>query len=326
MISFSKSHLDRLASETGFLRDNLEKVMRLVGILSFLRENDLLAQALALKGGTAINLTMFEMPRLSVDIDLDFNINCSREDMLIQRHEINDLVMRYMLSEGYTLMPGSKSPFSLDSWVFRYTNVSGNPDNIKIEINYSDRCHALPAEEKNINVYPLEKAVVNTLNPIEIFASKINALVNRGAMRDMYDVYNMLENRLFNNYEERNLLRKVFVFYRSVGAMSKAEEVNLQFAPHARIQAVGYPQVRAQLMPMLRRGDLFDFERAKNDVLAFLSSFLQFDEKEQLFVNHFNRRDYRPEILFGQGDIAARVALHPMALWKCRPKEQCQGG
>ena len=98
------------------------------------------------------NLTVFNMPRLSVDIDLDFNIYCGREEMLTQREAINDLIMRYMASEGYGLKPSSKSPFSLDSWIFGYTNASRNSDNIKFPINYSDRCHALPSVESPLSI------------------------------------------------------------------------------------------------------------------------------------------------------------------------------
>ena len=44
-------------------------------------ENDtLLSETLALKGGTAINLTIFNLPRLSVDIDLDFSQNLPRTE------------------------------------------------------------------------------------------------------------------------------------------------------------------------------------------------------------------------------------------------------
>ena len=68
---FDKNELEQLAQQTGFIRDNLEKVIRLSGILDFLNTNDLTKDKLVLKGGTAINLTVFSMPRLSVDIDLD---------------------------------------------------------------------------------------------------------------------------------------------------------------------------------------------------------------------------------------------------------------
>lgn len=40
-----------------------------------MEQNAATRDCLALKGGTAINLTIFNLPRLSVDIDLDFSEN-----------------------------------------------------------------------------------------------------------------------------------------------------------------------------------------------------------------------------------------------------------
>ena len=41
--------------------------------------NDDLKGKVVLKGGTAINLTVFDMPCLSVDIDLDYCINSDKD-------------------------------------------------------------------------------------------------------------------------------------------------------------------------------------------------------------------------------------------------------
>jgi predicted nucleotidyltransferase component of viral defense system len=82
MYNYTKKDLDKIAAETGFIRDNLEKAFRLCEILQYLNENQLLIDHLAMKGGTAINLTVFDLPRLSVDIDLDFTKECNREEML----------------------------------------------------------------------------------------------------------------------------------------------------------------------------------------------------------------------------------------------------
>ena len=82
MSSYSKQALDIIAKEQGFIRDNLEKVMRLAEIINYFHDNDLLSKFLVLKGGTAINLTVFQLPRLSVDIDLDFTAECDRGTML----------------------------------------------------------------------------------------------------------------------------------------------------------------------------------------------------------------------------------------------------
>lgn len=89
MYNYSKNDLERLSAGTDFIRDNLEKIFRLCDILRQLNENPLFADTLALKGGTAINLTIFNLPRLSVDIDMDFTKACSRDEMIEIRENIN---------------------------------------------------------------------------------------------------------------------------------------------------------------------------------------------------------------------------------------------
>ena len=141
---YNKKDLEKIESETGFIRDNLEKIFRLYDILKFLNENPLFSESLALKGGTAINLLVFDLPRLSVDIDLDFTKACSKEEMLQIRDQINKEIFNYLFSQDYALSPNTRNPHSLDSWVFYYQNAAGNKDNIKIEVNYSLRNHILP--------------------------------------------------------------------------------------------------------------------------------------------------------------------------------------
>ena len=141
MFDYSKAELAVKAQECNFIRDTLEKVLRLTDILSFINEDPITMDKLALKGGTAINLTVFELPRLSVDIDLDFCGEYTREEMLVQREIITNEIKKYMLSQGYNLSPQSRERHSLDSFVFMYRNLGGMNDNIKIEINYSLRTH-----------------------------------------------------------------------------------------------------------------------------------------------------------------------------------------
>jgi len=101
---------------------------------------------LALKGGTAINLTILDLPRLSVDIDLDYTKNNSRDEMMSDRADITEIIRRYMAAEGYERSDRSKTFHSLDSFFFVYVNSAGVRDNIKIELNYSLRCHMFPLE------------------------------------------------------------------------------------------------------------------------------------------------------------------------------------
>ena len=96
MPQYNKSEIGTVAKEYGFVRDTFEKVLRLKEILRFFNEQELLRNHLLLKGGTAINLTVFNLPRLSVDIDMDYIPNDSREDMLMARERISRIIKDYM--------------------------------------------------------------------------------------------------------------------------------------------------------------------------------------------------------------------------------------
>lgn len=101
MPQYDKADLGRAAAQSGFVRDTFEKVLRLKDILEYFNTQEYLAKHLLLKGGTAINLTVFNLPRLSIDIDMDYTPNDSRDDMLQAREHITSLIKEYMESEGY---------------------------------------------------------------------------------------------------------------------------------------------------------------------------------------------------------------------------------
>lgn len=313
MSSYSKIDLDRIAKENGFIRDNLEKVIRLIDILAFFNVNPFLLQNFALKGGTAINLTVFDLPRLSVDIDLDFVKECEKEEMLESRELMNKEIQNYMFKQGYSLSPNTRNPHSLDSWVFYYQNAGGNKDNIKIEINYSMRNHIYPLTEARVNIDFVPSTKIHTLAPLELFGSKIKALIERTAVRDIYDVFNMITRSLFP-VEDLPQLRKVVIFYLAVGGNRPPKtEYDLDV-----IDKITFSQIRAHLMPVLRKSEHFDFEVAKTEVKNFLSSLMILTDKEKEFVETFNVGLYSPELLFEDQAIIERIKSHPMAIWKTK--------
>jgi predicted nucleotidyltransferase component of viral defense system len=314
MYNYTKKDLDKVAGETGFIRDNLEKVFRLCEVLQYLNENQLFAEHLALKGGTAINLTVFDMPRLSVDIDLDFTKECNREEMLETRTTINENLLNFMFAQGYALSPNTKNPHSLDSWSFNYQNSVGNRDNIRIEINYSMRNHVFPVEKKKINIeFSNIDYEVNTLATLELFGSKIKALIERTAARDLYDVRNMLKYNVIQA-DKQDLLRKIIIFYLVIGAKKKVE---LPF-DFESINSLKYSQIRANLIPVLRKSEHFDFESAKTIVKDYLTKLMTLTDNEKLFIENFNKGIYQPDLLFDDEDIIERIKEHPMAVWRTK--------
>ena len=320
MYNYSKTFLDKTASETGFIRDNLEKVFRLCDILQFLSNNPATRECLALKGGTAINLLVFNLPRLSVDIDLDFCRECSRDEMLNERESINSLILNYMFAQGYALSPNTKNPHSLDAWVFYFQNAGGNRDNVKIEINYSMRHHVLPIVKKTVRVdflqFPCE---LTTLSLLELFGGKIKALIERTAPRDLYDVNNMLIENIIQPTEQC-LLRKIVIFYLVIGSRKKIE-LPLNFN---NIDALKYNKIRANLVPVLKKCDRFDLEKTKTSVKNYLSQLMTLTDNELLFVENFYRGIYQPDLLFDDTDIIERIKEHPMAVWRTVGKNSFQ--
>lgn len=321
MFNLDRAFLNQKAAESRFIRDNLEKVYRLSGILAFIDEEPILSDNLVLKGGTAINLTVFNLPRLSVDIDLDLNKKCSRDEMLAIREVIDAILLRYMAANGYSLdTRKQKESHSLTSRVFHYQNAGGNPDNIKIEINYSMRQHILPVHKATVTADVLEtRFQINTLAPIELFGSKIKALTERTAARDLYDIQNMIDHRLFDE-SEMDMLRKCVLFYRAVGSTGAFQEA-VQLDGISRIT---FPTIRQTLLPVLRKGEQVNIERMKKEVLSYTAELLVPTDRERNFLHEFAEGRYEPSLLFDDPAILERIGDHPMALWKCESIRQAQ--
>jgi predicted nucleotidyltransferase component of viral defense system len=85
LYNFDRKFYIGLSDTTGFHKDVIEKVHRLIMILEFINGNSFLRERLVLKGGTALNLTIFNLPRLSVDIDMDFHSSADRNTVLEER-------------------------------------------------------------------------------------------------------------------------------------------------------------------------------------------------------------------------------------------------
>lgn len=311
-MEFSRQYLTRIAQESNFIKDTLEKVLRLSEILKFLNSDTIFKNNLALKGGTAINLTAVELPRLSVDIDLDFTVNVSKDELPEIKEKLQKRLIDYMWQEGYTIAD-SRNHFALTSFLFNYINNAGNRDNIKVEINFLDRCHILPLEKKRI----LTKGIVEdfeilTLNTIELYASKINALLSRATPRDLYDVSAMIENDVIT---DTKLLRKCLVFYNAIGG-----DYDIQGLDYKNVERLDYRKYKTQLKPVISKNDKFDIEKAKEIVIPYVKDLLVLTDGEKEFLSKLKEKVYTPELLFESEEIINNVKNHPAALWRVREK------
>ncbi|HRW86111.1 MAG TPA: nucleotidyl transferase AbiEii/AbiGii toxin family protein, partial [Bacteroidales bacterium] len=165
---------------------------------SYLTQADLLLQViphiatektLALKGGTAINLFLRNMPRLSIDIDLTYLPIDNRETAL---SNISDSLGR--IRERITKsIPGS----TVNNHVIEGNDVKlfvqSKNAQIKIEVNTTTRGHLHPVRLLQVNETVQERfkkfAAIQVVSDAELYGEKICAALDRQHPRDLFDVF-----------------------------------------------------------------------------------------------------------------------------------------
>lgn len=108
----SLEYLERCATETGYQVAALEKVTRLGEIAGEVGRHPTLRSALALKGGTAINLCSGPPTRMSVDLDFNFVGCADREGMVQARPAIESALVGLVGRLGYHVQQSSEAAAS----------------------------------------------------------------------------------------------------------------------------------------------------------------------------------------------------------------------
>lgn len=310
---YDKKQIQQIAAEHSYTATNVEKVVRLCLILEDLNLFDEFAGKLLLKGGTAINLIAFEkLPRLSVDLDLDFAYNLPKEETNLERERISKALSSYSEDMGYKI--SDRSNLVLYSKSLQYTTTTGSLDKIKLDINYHSRCHVYPYVISEIEVpfKLLDRHIkVAHLNIIELFAGKIKALYERCKPRDIFDIYSLAQSGLLTTDEEQKALRRCTVFYSVLG---NADKPNLLKQDLNIIRKMPFQALKTQLLPMLHtklghfnKDSLFDL------AVNYLENLMKLEDVEEEFVNRFFKGDFKPELLFDK-PISDNIKMHPVVL------------
>jgi len=154
-------------------------------------------QCFALKGGTAINLFVEDMPRLSVDIDLVFtDLTCpDRESALAAiEHALHDVANLLHSKLGVTVRP-TMSGSDHESKLF----ISRGPVLLKVEVNHVFRGTVYPLVTGNLSAEAQRRfsrgLSIPMLDHDELYASKLVAALDRQHPRDLFDVMLLFERR-----------------------------------------------------------------------------------------------------------------------------------
>lgn len=310
---YAKSQIRQIATEHSYTATNVEKVIRLCLILDDLNCIEEFAGKLLLKGGTAINLIAFEkLPRLSVDLDLDFAHNLSKEETDFQRAKINEALSDYSLKMGYEIT--DRSSFALDSKSLSYTTSTGSLDKIKLDINYHSRCHVYPTTYSELAVpFKIDNKHIHIahLNIIELFAGKIKALFERCKPRDIYDIYSLAQSGLLSAKSEKEALRKCVVFYSVLGNPDKPDLLKMDLST---IRKMPFQALKTQLFPMLHtKLGHFDKDQLFDIAINYLEDLMKLESEETEFIESFFRGNFYPELLFEE-PISSNLKKHPVVL------------
>lgn len=128
-MTVSRDEILAIAADTGFYSVMLEKVVRLIGLLNLLNTHPYLKGRWALKGGTALNLFFVTMPRLSVDIDLNYVGALDRDAMVEERPRVEQALHAVFSRDGFNVrrMPTDHSRGQMDSGLSEPHRAAGQP-------------------------------------------------------------------------------------------------------------------------------------------------------------------------------------------------------
>ena len=187
--------LQRLAAETGYRLDTLEKVLRLLELLDEIAQDPVLSQRLALKGGTALNVFYLDLDRLSVDIDLNYVGALDLAARERERPEVDAAIDRLFASHGDGVRR-RPTGHAGGKWLARYASALGGNASLELDLNYMARqplFGAVRMESRILGRVGTGRVLVLVLHEIE--AGKIVVLFDRGAARDLFDVRRILASR-----------------------------------------------------------------------------------------------------------------------------------
>jgi len=302
--------LKRCAIETGYRADILEKVIRLGKFADEISKHPFLGRALALKGGTALNLCYGPPKRLSVDLHYNYIAQMEREKMLMDRPEVEKALADVAARQGYQLQK-SADAFAGRKTYLRYQSMMGPSDRIEVDVNFLYRVPIGESERRSLwQPGGLIQPVVNVVRLSELVLGKLNAFIERGAPRDAWDIVHLSK--------PAAALLKTPEFRARFIALSAAFEQPLYTYTYARLQSfLRDPFVTQQLTPVLPEQTAIKSEDLAEKSWSQVKSLLALQSNEKEYVDAIQRGELRLDLLFRNNEKEISLfGKHPAILWK----------
>ncbi len=308
-MSVSLEYLQRCAAQTGYRIEALEKVVRLGGMAADLARHPFLGSVLALKGGTAFNLCFGPPKRLSVDLDYNYIGHLDRAAMLEARPLVEEAVADLARRQGYRVQQ-SADAFAGRKYYLLYRSVLGPEERIEVDLNFLFRMPIAGTETRDLwQPGELDRPHIRVVSLEEIIVGKFLALLDRGAVRDVWDV-------AYPPLPAADVLKSVR-FRRWFIALSSILEHPLATYARERLDAgMTDRDVAERLTPLLAGVKPLREELIEN-AWCVLGGFLTLAPHEEDFTAAMQQGELRPELLFPDNpEEAGRITAHPAIRWK----------
>jgi len=224
----------------------------------------------ALKGGTALNFFHWDLPRLSVDIDLTYCPLVDRETAL---RDIASGLER-IAQRIPTAIPGARSRLGPEEHAPKLF-VRLHDVEIKVEPNSTARGSVFPTEVRTLRPKIVERfemdVHVRSLSAPDLFGGKLCAALDRQHPRDLFDA-----NRILDTVGFTDPVRAAFLVYLIGHNRPIAEILNPNFKPLGEIFEKEFYGMA------LEKVSLDALESARDDLVATIKSKLTRSDKEFL--------------------------------------------
>jgi len=287
-MKFGAEEIQETAAKLGFRADTLEKVFRLLSLLETLRESAFLRPRVALKGGTALNLFLFDVPRLSVDIDLNYVGSADRDTMLADKPKVEQAIQAVCAREGLTVkrMP---SEHAGGKWRLSFVNTGGSSDNLEVDLNFMLR----------VPLWPVTTMDSKALGP---------------AVAKSIDL-------------DRDKLRLAFVVYGGLNRKDwRTVRIEDVAAEPADLKRALVPMLRADVRP--KDVEIVPWTEALvRETRTLMNVVLPLEAHELEFVERLNGAgDIAPELLTGDPAMQETIRDQPGLKWKAMNVKKQIGG
>ncbi len=302
------------SNRTGFRAEILEKVIRLMDLLNSFVDDEFLRSRIVLKGGTALNLFHFDLPRLSVDIDLNYIGSFDRETMLIEKPKILSAIEKICITKKYHTLR-QPNEHAGGKWVLRYKSELIQQGQLEIDLNFISRVSLWGITSlDSIKIGSYQAKSIPVLEYHDLIGGKLSALFSRHKGRDLFDTYT-----IFSNVKKPDKVKTklAFIIY---GAAARMDIRNVSL-DHINFDA---NELKNMLLPVLRNESLKETKNLKLwatkliDVCRnSLAEIINFNGNELKFLtNIIEHGEITPELITQDNVQIEAIKKHPVLLWK----------